>query len=518
MVDELGSREGRDDARFAAPGATVSDVPDLDGAGLPEELSAFDVLMHRGEANPRTRSGILGLEILDITPDWGRFLTGFENASRRVLRLRQKVVVPTLPTAAPRWVVDPDFNLAFHVRRLRVPQPGTLREVLDLAEVMLQSPMDISRPLWSATLVEGLADGHAAVLLHISHAVTDGVGAVEMFSHIYDLEREPPARSTPPLPIPQDLSANDLMRSGINRLPGAIVGGVRDALSGAVQVAGRVVSDPVSAVSGVVDYARSGARVMGSVAEPSPLLRRRSLSSRSEAIDVRLTDLRTAAKTAGGSINDAYLASLCGALRMYHEELGMPIDTLPMAVPVNLRAEADPAGGNRFAGVTLAAPIGIADPVARMHEIRAQMTQRREEPAIDFIGAIAPVMSVLPTSILESMASSIVASDVQASNVPVWPGDTFIAGAKVLRQYGLGPLPGVAMMVVLVSRSGACTVTVRYDRASVTEPKLFARCLQAGFDEVLAVGGTSTGGSVPVSFEAPQPNPETSSPNGKGGA
>ena len=113
----------------------MSDVPEIDAAGLPEELSAVDQLLHRGEANPRTRSGIMGVELLDTTPDWERFRTRFENASRKVLRLRQKVVMPTLPTAAPRWVVDPDFNLDFHVRRVRVPAPGTLREVMDLAEV-----------------------------------------------------------------------------------------------------------------------------------------------------------------------------------------------------------------------------------------------------------------------------------------------------------------------------------------------------------------------------------------------
>ena len=74
-----------------------------------------------------------------------------------MLRLRQKVVMPTLPTAAPRWVIDPDFNLDFHVRRVRVA--STLREVMDLAEVALQSPLDISRPLWTATLIEGLHSG-----------------------------------------------------------------------------------------------------------------------------------------------------------------------------------------------------------------------------------------------------------------------------------------------------------------------------------------------------------------------
>jgi diacylglycerol O-acyltransferase / wax synthase len=475
-------------------------VDALDAAGLPEELGAVDMLLHRGEANPRTRSGIMAVEILDTTPSWDRFQAVFENASRRVLRLRQKVVVPTVPTAAPRWVVDPDFNLSFHVRRVRVPEPGTLREVFDLAEVALQSPLDISRPLWTATLVEGLAGGQAAVMLHMSHAVTDGIGAVEMFAHIYDLERDAPPRVPAPLPIPQDLTGNDLARAGLNRLPGNIVGGVRGALSGAMHVVGTVVRDPVSAVSGVVNYAFSGARVMSTVAERSPLLRRRSLTTRSEAIDIDLADLRTAAKAAGGSINDAYLAGLSGALRRYHEELGVPIQELPMAVPVNLRAEADPAGGNRFAGVMIAAPLGIEDPAERIQNIRAQMCERRDEPAIDMIGSIAPVLNLLPGPLLESVAGSVVSSDVQASNVPVYHGDTYIAGAKVLREYGLGPLPGVAMMVVLISRSGMCTVTARYDRASVTEDELFTQCLLDGFNEVLALGGPSTGRAVPASF------------------
>lgn len=395
---------------------------------LSDELGPVDYLMHRGEANPRTRSGIMALELLDGTPDWDRFRTRFENASRRVLRLRQKVVVPTLPTAAPRWVVDPDFNLDFHVRRVRVSGPATLREVLDLAEVILQSPLDISRPLWTATLVEGMADGRAAMLLHVSHAVTDGVGGVEMFAQIYDLERDPPPRSTPPQPIPEDLSPNDLMRRGINHLPIAVVGGVLDALSGAVSMAGRAVLEPVSTVSGILGYARSGIRVLNRAAEPSPLLR-------------------------------------------------------------------------QFTGVNLAAPVGTIDPVARMKKIRAQMTQRRDEPAMNIIGSIAPVLSVLPTAVLEGITGSVIGSDVQASNVPVYPGDTYLAGAKILRQYGNGPLPGVAMMVVLISRGGWCTVTVRYDRASVRNDELFAQCLQAGFDEILALAGDPAPRVLPASFD-----------------
>ncbi|MBW0013716.1 wax ester/triacylglycerol synthase family O-acyltransferase [Mycobacterium sp.] len=481
----------------------------VESVKLSDELGPVDYLMHRGEANPRTRSGIMALELLDTAPDWERYRTRFENASRRVLRLRQKVVVPTLPTAAPRWVVDPDFNLDFHVRRVRVSGSGTMREVFDLAEVILQSPLDISRPLWTATLVEGLADGRAATLLHVSHAVTDGVGGVEMFAEIYDLERDAPPRPAPPQPIPQDLTPNDLMRQGISRLPFAIVNGVVGAVSGAVSVAGKAVLDPVSTVGGAVSYAMSGVRVMNRAAEPSPLLRRRSLATRTEAIDIPLADLHKAAKAGGGSINDAYLAGLCGALRRYHEALGVPISTLPMAVPVNLRAEADTAGGNRFTGVNLAAPLGTADPVSRMKKIRAQMTQRRDEPAMNIVGSIAPLLSVLPTPVLEGITGSVIGSDVQASNVPVYPGDTYIAGAKILRQYGIGPLPGVAMMVVLISRGGWCTITVRYDRASVRNEPLFAQCLLEGFDEILALAGDPAVRAVPASFTEPATSART---------
>jgi hypothetical protein len=71
-----------------------------------------------------------------------------------------------------------------------------------------------------------------------------------------------------------------------------------------------------------------------------------------------------------------------------------------------------------------------------------------------------------------------------------------------LRQYGIGPLPGVAMMVVLISRGGYCTTTARYDRAAVRDEALFARCLLEGFDEILALAGEPAPHAVPASFAA----------------
>ena len=93
------------------------------------------------------------------------------------------------------------------------------------------------------------------------------------------------------------------------------------------------------------------------------------------------------------------------------------------------------------------------------------------------------------------------------------PGDTFIAGAKILRQYGIGPLPGVAMMVVLISRAGYCTITARYDRAvDHATPTLFARACWP--DSTRCSRWAATADAAPASFTIDADEPTPSSPNG----
>jgi hypothetical protein len=74
------------------------------------------------------------------------------------------------------------------------------------------------------------------------------------------------------------------------------------------------------------------------------------------------------------------------------------------------------------------------------------------------------------------------------SNIPGIPDeDVFIAGAKALRFYAYGPLPGCAAMVVLVSHGDTCCITVNHDAAAIHEPETLRRCLVEAFDEVLAL-------------------------------
>src|ERR1700750_332785 len=186
---------------------------------MADELSPLDYLLHRGEAYPATRSAFLNLEVRGRPPDWGRLREAMDRASRVVIRMRQRVVIPPLPTTPPRWVVDPDFDLDYHLRRVALPAPGTLRQLLDLAEVTLQSPLDTSRALWEAIYVEGLEGGRAALLPKLSHAITDRLGGIGLVEQVYDTERDPEPRPMPPVPVPRDVTGNDLLRNSIRQLP-----------------------------------------------------------------------------------------------------------------------------------------------------------------------------------------------------------------------------------------------------------------------------------------------------------
>ena len=216
------------------------------GAGPRDELSPLDYLLHRGEAYPATRSAFLGVELLDRPADWGRLREAMERASRVVIRMRQKIVVPPVPVTPPRWVIDPDFDLGYHLRRIALPAPGTLRQLLDLAEITLASPLDTARALWEVVYVDGLEGGRAALLSKFSHAITDGLGGIALFEQVYDTERKPAPRPMPPLPIPRDLTGGDLMRAGLRRLPEAVVSAGWRLAGRAAGTAGRLITRPIS--------------------------------------------------------------------------------------------------------------------------------------------------------------------------------------------------------------------------------------------------------------------------------
>ncbi|MCW3066167.1 MAG: hypothetical protein JWN32_3339 [Solirubrobacterales bacterium] len=473
----------------------TADIAAHDGPawGTARELNPVEALMWRAEADPRLRSTVCGLELLDSAPDWDRLVAAHDWAARLIPRFRQRVVEPPLGLGTPTWAVDGAFDLHYHVRRRHVPAPGGWAELLAAAEQIAMTPFDRARPPWEAVLFEGLEDGRAAYLLKLHHATSDGMGGIQLLSLLHSRTREHnPDKPQRPAPEPEAPSGADLLGRQLARDVRGVPGMLRDAAGLA-----RRLARPDRAARDTLRFGASLRRVMADPdAEPSPLLRGRSLSWRFLAMEVEFADLRGASKAAGGTLNDAYLAALLGGFRLYHEQLGRPVPAIPIAIPISVRRTADAAGGNRFAGARLAGPVGIADPAERIAAIGDIVRTARAEPAIDGLGLLAPALSRLPGPVISQLAGGLTkANDLQASNVPGLREDVFLAGARIERMYGFGPLPGCATMITMVTHGSTCCVGVNLDPAAVTDPRRFGDCLEAGFAEVLAL---HDGAAAPV--------------------
>lgn len=454
--------------------------------GRAQEMSPFETVMWRAESNSTLSSAIVALELLDTAPDWDRLYEAHEWASRMVPRFRKRVVEPPLGLGAPRWSVDPSFDLSYHVRRTRLPDGGGWADLLADAARVARAPFDRNRPPWEAVLYEGLPDGKAAYLLKLHHSATDGMGGVQLLSQLH--RRDPdcdPAKPQPP--APQQRPLGPLAALGHQVADDARV--VPRLARTAAGHTARAVRSPARTVRDALRYGRSLRRVLSPPeATGSPLLAGRSLSWRFGTLDVDYADLRAAGKAAGGSLNDAYLAALLGAYRLYHERFGAQVDAIPMAIPISVRRDGDDQGGNRIASARLSGPLTIRDPAQRIAALRALIRTARDEPALDSLDLISAGLARLPGSTVAGLLGDITkGNDLQASNVPGIRDTVYLAGARVERLYPYAPLPGCAAMITMVSHGDVCCVGVNYDAAAFTDAAAFAECLAEGFSEVLAL-------------------------------
>jgi hypothetical protein len=79
------------------------------------------------DRDPQLRSPIAVVVVFDREPPVAEVTRRFGVLCRRVRHFRSTVVPPSVPWDLPRWREDESFEVANHVRHLRVALPGTLR-------------------------------------------------------------------------------------------------------------------------------------------------------------------------------------------------------------------------------------------------------------------------------------------------------------------------------------------------------------------------------------------------------
>jgi WS/DGAT/MGAT family acyltransferase len=455
-----------------------------------DRMSDTDALMWTVESDPSLRSTMIGVAVFDSEPDRGRLIDKIQRGSRLVPRLRQRVVGNPLSLAPPRWEADPNFDLSYHLRFWRAPDGGTLQDVLRLAEPLAMQGFDRARPLWELVVVDGLADGRAACILKLHHAITDGIGVIRIAMVLFDLERHRDVDTSPLPDLPELHVMNRLERlrdafdherrrqAGIlRRLVPNVVGGIRD-----------VTQDPTGRARRTGEIAASLARMLAPANGPmSPIMTGRSLSVRLDTMSLPLPDAKAAAKRAGGRLNDFFIAGVLGGLRDYHERQGELPEFLRMSMPISIRDErtADVAG-NWFVPTRFPILLQLRDPAERIRAVTALVGQVRAEPALSLVDPFASVLKRIPNFLATGLFGSLGRSvDFVTSNVPGIPVPFYLAGAQMLSQFPFGPRTGAAVNITLLSYVDQLHIGVNIDPAAVPDHELLQACLPDSFDELL---------------------------------
>ena len=161
--------------------------------GTAREMGELEATMWRAGRHPQNSTQGAVMEVLDGTPDWADVYQLHLDGLDHYPRFRQRVVEPAIPVGPPVWVDDDNFHLDYHLRRIRLPDPGTTRQLLDAAQQFASIPLDPSRPPWVAMFIEGLTGGRSAYLLVVHHCLMDGHGSVQLLSDLHGRSLRRPA-------------------------------------------------------------------------------------------------------------------------------------------------------------------------------------------------------------------------------------------------------------------------------------------------------------------------------------
>jgi diacylglycerol O-acyltransferase len=450
-------------------------------------LRASDAFSWYMERDPSLRSTVVAVIWLDRPPGWDLLVAHIDRLSRFMPALRQHVVEPPFRLTTPRWTYDPHFDLSWHLRRIAAPAPRTRAVVLEFARRSAMDAFDRDRPLWELTLVEGIEGGEAALILKLHHSLSDGVGGMRMLAVMLDLRRESPdPGEMPPAPPGEKVDLRTWVTGAAGSLAGRTTYLARRGAQAAVPALMRYARDPVGRVRGAAALGRSIYRTAAPILDTkSPVMRERAMTRQLAMMEVPLDALKRAAKTAGGTVNDAYLAAVTGGLRRYHERHDTAVESLRVVMPISLRAESDTDWGNKITLQRLTVPVGEPDPITRMHLLHGVTEAARKEPSLPITDAIAGALNMLPASYVGGVLKHI---DFLASNVPGTGMPLYLAGSEITGFFAFGPTIGAALNTTLVSYAGTCDIGINIDTAAVPDPAVLLECLHEGFAEVTALG------------------------------
>lgn len=299
-----------------------------------------------------------------------------ERLERRVAgepRLRQRVQRAPWDLWAPRWVDDPDFEVARHIRWRALPYPRGERELCDLVAAESTVPFDRRHPLWRCLVVEEYGTDRWVLMFAAHHTMVDGMAGMRLFERLCDGGEGRPD--------------HDGSGPGSSAAPGGGGNGTR-----VLPVAGRAVG---ALARNAVPLTRAllpgGNGSLG--AHPLGPRRRYGVGS------ADLAEVRDIGAVFGVTVNDVAVAAVTGAVRSVLIGRGRDpaAERLRILVPVSVRSPKAGGGlGNLVAALTPELPLEAVTVRQRLLRVHERVTRQRAAGEVEAEGLVLGAAALLP--------------------------------------------------------------------------------------------------------------------------
>lgn len=452
-------------------------------------LESARMPMHIGSINvydPQTAPGgaVRFKQILEL----------IESRLQRARAFRQRLVQVPLALDYPYWIQDPDFDLEFHVRHIALPKPGDWRQLCIQAARLHSRQLDLSRPLWEFTVIEGLDNvanlpqGSYALLAKIHHAAIDGATGAEITAALHDLGPEGSVAQPDHWVAEQPPSQLELLLRtyGNNiRQPFQLMKVLSQAVPVIAETRRRLQKQELKS-AGEVPKTIFNARV--------------SAHRVFEGRDFDLADIKLMRQALpGATVNDVVLAICGGAIRDYLLARGaLPESSLVAMAPVNVRVESEQGkAGNQVSGLAVAIRTDIGDPLERLAAVHAHTRDAKELSQAYGARLMTDINKHIPAATL-ALAGRLVTQlgvgnmihplfNCVITNVPGPQVPLYMNGARLVTQYGLGPVgDSIGLFMPVLSYNGRLTISFSSCREIMPDPERFAAAIEQSFADMLS--------------------------------
>jgi WS/DGAT/MGAT family acyltransferase len=445
-------------------------------------------------------------------------LRHFESRIQLSRTVRQRLVRVPFDLDYPYWIEDGEFDLEYHVRHVALPRPGDWRQLCIQAARIFARPLDLNRPPWEFTVIEGLdnvpgvAPGSFAMVTKVHHSAIDGMSGIDLLDALHTLEADTPPPSEPDkwkpedVPNPMALLAKGWLNAFAN--PARQIEAVARAVPGLARTIRGIAAKDFN-VSGEMLAPRSR---FNAVISPGRVVEGRS---------VALADIKAIRILApGAKVNDVFLAIIGGGLRKYLlSKDDLPDKTLTAMAPISVRAKDEKGDmGNQVAAMI--APLGthIEDPAERLRYVHSQTTNSKA--MTDAIGArnMTEISKVSPALFMALGAQLYTRLGLAnrvgppfstvVTNVPGPPVPIYSTGARLESMMGLLCLTdGLGLGHVVQSYVKEATIAFTACRKLMPDPEFYAQCIQDSFDALLTAARAVESGAVAAGAAKPKAKP-----------